>query len=86
MDSEAIIPNSNRMELLVKMNVAKPAAVVVFVKKVAFPIFCIPRASALALLPWLRSSLWYLLIRNTQLGTPITIIKGGTNAVSIVSG
>jgi len=37
----ATIPNSTKILLLVKIKVPNPNAVVVLVKKIAFPVFCI---------------------------------------------
>ena len=47
----ARIPNSIKISLFVKMKVAKPSAVVVLVKKIAFPTFLITRLSAFILFP-----------------------------------
>ena len=81
---EATIPNSLSNLLSVKINVAKPEAVVILVINVAFPTFVMTRCSDFTLLPCSLTSCWYLLIRKIQLGKPITIIKGGINAVSTV--
>ena len=81
---EATMPNSFRILLSVKIKVAKPEAVVRLVIKVAFPIFMITRCKDLIMLPCLATSCWYLLIRKIQLGTPMTIIKGGIRAVKTV--
>ena len=48
--------------------------------KVAFPTFEITRCNDFAWLPCFFTSCWYLLMRNTALGTPITIINGGIKA------
>ena len=81
---EAIIPNSFKSELLVKIKVANPAEVVMFVIKVAFPTFEITRCNYFVLFPCFLISCWYLLMINMAFGTPITIINGGINAVRIV--
>ena len=80
----ATTPNSFNKELSVRMKVANPEAVVTLVIKVAFPTLVITRCSAFALLPCFLYSCWYLLIRNIQLGIPITIIRGGISAVNTV--
>ncbi len=67
------------------MKVAKPMAVVALVMKAAVPTRAITRCNALIWLPCRTYSWWYLLIRNTQLGTPITINRGGITEVSMVS-
>ena len=64
---EANIPNSTKIGVLVTTKVAKPAAVVVFVNKIAFPVFVITLERAFCLFPWERYSWWYLLIKKTQL-------------------
>ena len=51
MFNDATIPNSLNSLLSVKIKVPKPAAVVKFVIKVAFPTFEITRCKDLALLP-----------------------------------
>ena len=78
--TEAKIPNSRSKLLFTKTKVAKPDAVVMLVIKVAFPIFEITRCSAFACCPCFFISCWYLLIRKTAFGTPITIINGGIKA------
>ena len=78
--TEANIPNSFSKLLLTKTKVAKPDAVVILVIKVAFPILEITRCNAFACCPCFFISCWYLLIRKTAFGTPITIIKGGIKA------
>ena len=81
---EATIPNSLSNLLSVRIKVAKPEAVVTLVIKVALPIFVITRCNDFALLPCLLTSCWYLFIKKIQFGIPMTIIKGGINAVSTV--
>ena len=81
---EATKPNSLKSLLEVSMNVAKPSAVVVLVKMVTLPIFRIILLNDFALLPCRLNSLWYLLIKKIQLGTPITINNGGIIADSMV--
>ena len=81
---EATVPNSFSTLLSVRIKVANPEAVVKFVINVAFPIFMITRRSDFALFPCFATSCWYLLIRKIQLGIPMTMIRGGINAVSIV--
>jgi hypothetical protein len=49
--NEDMIPNSFNNSLLVMIKVAKPAAVVKFVIKVAVPTFVITRCNARALFP-----------------------------------
>ena len=66
------------------IKVANPEAVVTLVIRVAFPILAITRCKESALLPCFWASCWYLLMRKIQLGIPITMIKGGINAVSTV--
>jgi len=80
----ATVPNSFRRELSVRINVAKPEAVVTFVIKVALPTLVITRCNASILFPCFLYSCWYLLIKKIQLGTPITIISGGIRAVNTV--
>ena len=63
---------------------ANPDAVVILVINVALPILEITRCKALACCPCDFISCWYLLIKNTAFGTPITIINGGINAVKTV--
>jgi len=77
---EARIPNSLSNWLFTKTKVAKPDAVVMFVINVAFPILEITLCNDFALFPCFLTSCWYLLIKKTALGTPITIIKGGIKA------
>ena len=84
MFKEATIPNSVNNSLSVAIKVAKPAAVVKLVIKVALPTFEITRCKDLALLPCFFISCWYLLIKKIQLGIPITIISGGIIAVKTV--
>ena len=81
---EATIPNSFSSLLLVRMKVAKPDAVVTLVIRVALPILVMTRCRDLAWFPCDLISCWYLLIRNIQLGIPITMISGGISAVSTV--
>ena len=81
---DATVPNSVSMVLCVMTNVAKPDAVVALVIRVALPTFAMTRCKDFALLPCLFTSCWYLFIRKIQLGTPMTIIKGGMRAVSTV--
>ena len=81
---EATIPNSFNTLLSVKIKVAKPDAVVKLVIIVALPIFIITLYNDLTLLPCLATSCWYLFIKKIQFGIPITIIKGGISAVSMV--
>ena len=81
---EATIPNSTKICVWVIIKVAKPAAVVALVIKVAFPTFCMTLLSALTLFPCCLYSLWYLFKRKIQLGIPITIISGGISAVRTV--
>ena len=81
---EATMPNSFNTLLSVKINVAKPEAVVRLVISVALPIFIITLCKDLTMFPCLANSCWYLLIKKIQLGTPITIIKGGISAVKMV--
>src|SRR6056300_928084 len=81
---EATIPNSFNRVLSVMIKVANPEAVVTLVIRVAFPILAITRCNESALLPCFWASCWYLLMRKIQLGIPITMIKGGINAVSTV--
>ena len=81
---EATIPNSFNTLLSVKIKVAKPDAVVKLVISVALPIFVITLCKDFTLLAFLATSCWYLLIKKTQFGIPITIIKGGISAVKIV--
>ena len=66
------------------MKVANPEAVVKLVSKIAFPILTITSLRDCCLLLLLEYSCWYLFIRNTQLVTPIIIIRGGINAVKTV--
>ena len=47
----ATIPKCTNISLCVKINVAKPKAVVVLVKKIAFPVFCITLLNALIWFP-----------------------------------
>ena len=82
--NEATVPNSINNLLWVMIKVANPEAVVVFVISVAFPTLVMTRCSDFALFPCLLNSCWYLLMRKIQLGTPITIISGGINAVNTV--
>ena len=56
-------PNSTRSGLWVKMNVAKPNAVVALVSKVALPTLATMRFSANILFPWRLNSAWYLLTK-----------------------
>ena len=70
--------------LSVRINVAKPEAVVTFVINVAFPTLVITRCKLFTLLPCDLTSCWYLFIKKIQLGIPITIINGGIKAVSTV--
>jgi len=81
---EATIPNSVSSLLSVIIKVAKPEAVVTFVMRVAFPIFEITRCNERAWFPCFLTSCWYLLMRNIQLGIPITMISGGIKAVRTV--
>ena len=81
---DATIPNSFNTLLSVRIKVAKPDAVVRLVISVAFPIFIITLRRDLNMFPCFAISCWYLLIKKIQLGTPITIIKGGISAVRIV--
>ncbi|SRR5690554_316740 len=81
---KATIPNSTKILLSVIINVANPNAVVEFVKNVAFPTLLITRCKAFILLLCKAYSWWYLLRKYTLLGTLITIISGGNNAVKIV--
>ena len=80
----ATTPNSTNNLLSVKMNVANPLAVVRLVIKVALPTLVMTRCKDFAWLPCFLISCWYLLIKNIQLGIPITIMSGGINAVSTV--
>ena len=81
---EATIPNSFSSWLFVKINVAKPLAVVTLVINVAFPTLAITRCRDFAWLPCCFISCWYLLIKKIQLGIPITMISGGIKAVKTV--
>ena len=81
---EATVPNSFKILLSVSINVANPDAVVRLVINVALPIFMITCLSDFVLLPCFATSCWYLLIKKIQFGIPITMIRGGINAVSIV--
>ena len=81
---EATKPNWRKSLLEVSINVAKPNAVVVFVRMVIFPTRLIIWTNDLDLLPCSLNSLWYLLIRKIQLGTPMTIKSGGIKAVRMV--
>jgi len=81
---DATIPNSFSSLLSVKIKVANPAAVVILLIKVAFPIFEITLCNESAWLPCFWISCWYLLIKKVQLGIPITIINGGIRPVKIV--
>ena len=80
----ATIPNSTNIALLVEINVAKPNAVVVLVRKIAFPVFSITLLRALIWLLCFLYSLWYLFNKKIQLGMPITIISGGIKPVKSV--
>ena len=81
---EATIPNSLNRSLSKIMKVAKPDAVVMLVIKVALPILEMTLCNDRAWFPCFFTSCWYLLMRNIQLGIPITMINGGINAVRIV--
>jgi len=81
---DATIPNSFKILLFVKIKVENPEAVVKLVISVAFPTLAMTLCSDFAWLLCFAISCWYLLIRKIQLGTPITMIKGGINAVSTV--
>ena len=82
--NEATVPNSVNNLLWVMIKVANPEAVVVLVISVAFPTLVMTRCSDFALFPCLLNSCWYLFMRKIQLGTPITMISGGINAVKTV--
>ena len=81
---EATKPNSNKMVVWVKQKTANPMAVVRLAKNSVTLIFSNAVSNALNLLPYLAYSRWYLLIIRIQLGTPITIIRGGINPVKTV--
>ena len=60
-------------------NTAKPIDVVILAKNNETPARCNARCKdAIFPLP-LANSVWYLFKMSIQLGTPITIIKGGIN-------
>ena len=61
--SDDTTPNSTKIGLCVKMNVANPMAVVAFVSNVALPTLVTMRCKASILLPWRLNSAWYLLTR-----------------------
>ena len=81
---DATIPNWTNKSVLVIIKVENPAAVVALVMNVALPTFWIVLDIAFILLPWSLHSKWYLFNKKTQLGIPITIIKGGISAVKKV--
>jgi hypothetical protein len=65
---------------MVMIKVAKPAAVVKFVIKVAVPTFVITRCNAL----YFHEQHIHLLVRKIQFGIPITITRVGTTVSTVI--